>query len=215
VDQQKALFVAWLAAPRDLPIAVYVRGELQGIFPYCEWAWRRVDAAIGMSTSSLQYLHSTRYAHGNLQVIYSGIDVDSTLDRARLGPKDFPGTSATAHRLVFPAHLGGPAKGHECGIRAVARFIEAGGQARLLICGSVPPGASSECCNMMRRLASALKVQEYVHFLGYRDDILSVMAKSDIVFLPSFTEGVPRSLMEAMALAKPVIDLPPLNRSSW
>jgi glycosyltransferase involved in cell wall biosynthesis len=57
----------------------------------------------------------------------------------------------------------------------------------------------------MQALAVELHVQRHVHFVGYREDIESVMARSDVVLLPSHTEGLPRSLMEAMALAKPVV----------
>ena len=57
----------------------------------------------------------------------------------------------------------------------------------------------------MQRLAGELEIQNHVHFVGYRSDIESVMARSDIVLLPSYTEGLPRSLMEAMALARPVL----------
>jgi glycosyltransferase involved in cell wall biosynthesis len=205
VNSEKALFVAWLAVPQDLPMAIYIRGEMWSITPYCAFAWRRVDAAVGLSVKCLQYLRSTRYAHGNLQVVYSGIDVDNTLDRASLEPEDLPCNNPEALNLVFPATLK-PEKGHEFGIRAIARFIESGGRANLWVCGDVPPGVSLEFYQKMQRLTTDLEMQEYVHFLGWRDDILSVMAKSDIVFLPTaYREGIPRSLLEAMALAKPII----------
>ena len=48
-------------------------------------------------------------------------------------------------------------------------------------------------------------ISDAVTFLGWRDDMLDVMAASDIYVLPSFTEGVPRSIVEAMAMGKPVI----------
>ncbi|MDN3019272.1 glycosyltransferase family 4 protein [Paenibacillus sp. BSR1-1] len=44
-----------------------------------------------------------------------------------------------------------------------------------------------------------------VHLLGYRKDIPSIIAASDIVTLVSKHEGLPRCLMEAMAAAKPII----------
>src|SRR5690242_6946318 len=87
VDQEKALFQAWLAAPQDLPIVVYIRASLQGIKPYCASAWHRADAAFGLSESCLHYLRSTRYAHSNLRVIYSGVDTEGTLERASQEPK--------------------------------------------------------------------------------------------------------------------------------
>lgn len=44
-----------------------------------------------------------------------------------------------------------------------------------------------------------------VYFLGYRKDVAQIILKSDIVTLVSKHEGLPRSIMEAMALGKPVV----------
>lgn len=44
-----------------------------------------------------------------------------------------------------------------------------------------------------------------VHFLGYRTDVPQILLDSDIAVLVSKREGLPRSLMEAMASGKPVV----------
>jgi glycosyltransferase involved in cell wall biosynthesis len=44
-----------------------------------------------------------------------------------------------------------------------------------------------------------------VYFLGYRNDVPKILLKSDIVVLVSKHEGLPRSIMEGIALGKPVI----------
>jgi len=58
-----------------------------------------------------------------------------------------------------------------------------------------------------QKLKSKVKdeIIERVHFLGFRSDVPNVLADSDIVILASKREGLPKSLMEAMAAAKPVI----------
>jgi len=44
-----------------------------------------------------------------------------------------------------------------------------------------------------------------VHFLGYRTDTERIIASSDILVLPSYREGTPRAISEAMAAGKPII----------
>ncbi len=205
VNSEKALFTAWLAAPRSLRLAVYVRGEFPAIRPLCFFAWRRANGAIGVSQDSLRYLRTTKFAQRNLHVVYNGADVDSSIERARPEPAGAVFRHPGCLRVVIPGRLT-PEKGHEIGMQAVARFIEQGGRAELCIAGDVMPGAPSDYFESLLTLRSKLKMDENIHFLGWRNDMLSVMRVADIVLLTSHVgEGLPRSLIEAMSLSKPVI----------
>lgn len=42
-------------------------------------------------------------------------------------------------------------------------------------------------------------------WLGHRSDVKELMALSDVVVLPSYREGVPRTLLEASAMGKPMV----------
>jgi glycosyltransferase involved in cell wall biosynthesis len=57
----------------------------------------------------------------------------------------------------------------------------------------------------MRKLAERLGIARRVRFLGLRKDIPVLMRLADVVVLPSQQEGLPRAVMEAMAMGKPVI----------
>ena len=57
----------------------------------------------------------------------------------------------------------------------------------------------------LEALARELKVDKQIHFLGYRDDIKSLLSISDCFLFSSFQEGLPRSLMEAMASGLPCV----------
>ena len=47
--------------------------------------------------------------------------------------------------------------------------------------------------------------QGFVEYLGASDDVRGFIAQADCIVLPSYREGTPRSLLEAAAMAKPII----------
>ena len=57
----------------------------------------------------------------------------------------------------------------------------------------------------LKNQAEKLELQDRVHFLGYRTDIKELFAAADVFVMPSFREGLSRSIMEAMASGLPCI----------
>ena len=57
----------------------------------------------------------------------------------------------------------------------------------------------------LKVLANKNGIAENVHFLGYRKDVKELMNASDIFVMPSFREGLSRSIMEAMASGLPCL----------
>ena len=56
-----------------------------------------------------------------------------------------------------------------------------------------------------KALAQTLGLASRTHFLGYRKDIPLLVAAANASILPSEREGLPRSIMEAMAMGTPVL----------
>ena len=56
-----------------------------------------------------------------------------------------------------------------------------------------------------RDLAENLGVTDRIRWAGYRNDIPAVLAASDALTLVSAREGLPRSVLEAMAMGRPII----------
>ena len=88
-------------------------------------------------------------------------------------------------------------KNHEVVIRAIAKLNNP--NIHYVICGK---GALEP---YLKKLSTELGIGGKVHLLGYRQDIAEICKTSDIFTFPSLREGLPVSLMEAMACGLPVI----------
>lgn len=51
----------------------------------------------------------------------------------------------------------------------------------------------------------AWQAEGLIHYLGSTDDVRPYVARADAVLLPSYREGLPRSLLEAAAMGRPLI----------
>lgn len=89
-----------------------------------------------------------------------------------------------------------PGKRHADLLRAFAR---ARGQARLVLAGV---GAIQD---EVRALAGSLAMGSRVVFAGFRRDVPVLMRGAAAVVLPSEREGLPRCLLEAMAMEVPIV----------
>lgn len=68
-----------------------------------------------------------------------------------------------------------------------------------LLCGK---GYNDE---KLKALAMQLGIENHVHFLGYRRDVVDICSQSDIYAMPSFREGLPVSSLEAMYCGLPLV----------
>jgi len=62
-----------------------------------------------------------------------------------------------------------------------------------------------ELLHEMRALVKQMNCDDRILFIGPRDDVAEILALFDVFILPSLWEGMPRSVIEAMALSKPVV----------
>ncbi len=57
----------------------------------------------------------------------------------------------------------------------------------------------------LRRLVRAKGLERRVHFLGFRRNVFDYLAHLDALLMPSYHEGLPYTLLEAMSLQRPII----------
>lgn len=84
-------------------------------------------------------------------------------------------------------------------LRAVAHVVRVEPDFRLKIAGDGP------CADDVRQLAADLGVAAQVEFLGTVRDVPGLLREASLFVLPSLTEGVSLTLLEAMAQALPVV----------
>lgn len=121
---------------------------------------------------------------------YKDIDVDRDKKRTDIGLSSEDIICIAAGDLV-------ERKNYKTAIEAIA----ATGQKRLkyLICGEGPQ------LKYLMELAKEQGVDNQVLFLGFRTDIVELLKSSDIFLFSTLQEGLPRSLMEAMACGLPCV----------
>lgn len=121
---------------------------------------------------------------------FDAVIVDRTNVRKQLGLKDTDIVCISAGDLV-------PRKNYHIAIKAIAKTKNP--NIHYIICGTGPD------TDRLKRLADNLKISNRVHFLGFRTDIIQLYKSSDIFLFSSLQEGLPRSLMEAMACGLPAV----------
>ena len=129
---------------------------------------------------------------GQFVTIPSGVDLDAV-------------TSAPPVRLVAGGPVVGtvarlvPVKGLHYLIEAAPEILRRSPGARFLLVGD------GEMRPDLEAQARALGLQDRIAFAGFREDIPSVLAGTDLVVLPSLNEGMGRVLVMAMVLGKPIV----------
>lgn len=160
---------------------------------------RAVTRYIAVSADLADHLRvDLGIAPRQISLIHNGIDIDSS--RAGSVPDVEASLPSPRPPVVFTAARLGPQKGIPVLIEAAARLPDVW----FLVAGE---GQERE---RLDKLAVDLRVSDRVVFLGQRSDVRSLLPQADLFALPSRFEGLPISILEAMAARTPIVasDLP-------
>jgi glycosyltransferase involved in cell wall biosynthesis len=176
------------------------------------WKWKiigsyllnRSDAAVGVSEKVAKSIQSQfKLPHSKIVTIKNGVDIEAITNysinkisiRKRLGLLDTEkiiGSVANLKKI----------KNHIFLLKAFNELIKIYKNVKLLMIGeSAPDGTEKE----LRDFVDEKGLKEKVLFLGCRADIPELLSIMDVFCLTSFKEGMPLSLIEAMAAGLPVI----------
>ncbi len=119
----------------------------------------------------------------------------SALRRELCGGADCELLLAFVGRLV-------PAKRPEHAIEAAGRLCARGVDARLVVVGQALDASEA---GWERRLRRRFRAAPFVHFTGFRHDVLEIMSCADAVVVTSRHEGLPNVAVEAALAGTPVV----------
>lgn len=122
--------------------------------------------------------------------MYRSVEVNRDEIRLSLGLKETDIVCISMGDLI-------PRKNYSTAIKAIAKCDNKNIQ--YLICGK---GGELE---NLQRLSKEENISDRVHFLGFRSDIKELLKASDIFLFTTLQEGMPRSMMEAMASGLPCV----------
>jgi glycosyltransferase involved in cell wall biosynthesis len=165
------------------------------------WCFTRTDRITAVSASLAEYLREYLTLHDSPTVVHNGIDLDLYRGssngvrnklRADWHLSDEDCLLVAVGRLV-------PIKNHAALLEAFALAAPRAPNLRLTILGD---GRLEE--HLIKR-ARRLNIDQTVTFLGYRSDVPACLQAADGFVIASSTEGLPISLLEAMAAGLPII----------
>ncbi|MFV0525350.1 MAG: glycosyltransferase family 4 protein [Acidimicrobiales bacterium] len=153
------------------------------------------DFVVGISDfTRSQLMRTSAVEHWDrIHVVRCGIDLDAFTYR---DPRPLP-----ARPVIMLVGRLSPEKGVEVLLDALARLTAAGRDLELRIVGDGPDRAGLE------KRVSELGLGDRVGFLGELPpaEVSERLADADVFCLPSFAEGLPVAIMEAMARGVPVV----------
>jgi glycosyltransferase involved in cell wall biosynthesis len=163
---------------------------------------RLAARVLAVSGSTRDTLVAQGYPSRLVEVVHNGIDVE---------------TQGSLRADGLRAELGVPADATVVG--EIGRLCDVKGQRELIEATALLPdvhvvlvGDDLEQAGAYRtqleELARARDVGDRVHLLGFRSDAGELLDQFDVLVLPSWIEGLPGVVLEAMAHGKPVVATP-------
>ncbi|MFQ3550218.1 MAG: glycosyltransferase family 4 protein [Armatimonadota bacterium] len=154
------------------------------------------DCVIAISNAVKESLLDSGVKEDIIRVIPSGCDYNkfSSFQKDLSKRSEF---SIDSDKLLLIAIGTAECKGNEYLIKAVSELKKEKYNIECIIIGN------SNHLNNLKKLSYQLNAG--IIFTGFRDDVPNLMAMSDVFVMPSLSEGLGISVLEAMAMGKPVI----------
>lgn len=198
----------WVAKMLKIPIIAFSRGYTSENLKIAFYNWlerlflRRMNGIVTVSEGQKRKLEIFGIRNRNCWVVHNAVSIPEPGGTANPAKRlevfkklDIP----EGAKLVVAAGRFSPEKGHRFLLEAVAQMGEGGNGAVFLLCGE------GTCEKDLKKQAKALEIIDCIRFAGFRKDLADIFRVMDLMVLPSLAEGLPNVVLEALALAKPVV----------
>jgi glycosyltransferase involved in cell wall biosynthesis len=162
---------------------------------------KRTDRVVAVGEHVRQALINNEGIPANrVEVVYNGVDVERFGSNAhhREDVRRELGLVENDFAILHVARLDA-LKDHRTAVKALAEALKHAANCVLLLAGEGPEEVA------IREEMERCGVGERVRLLGLRRDVPRLLAAADVFFLTSISEGIPVTLIEAMAARLPIV----------
>jgi glycosyltransferase involved in cell wall biosynthesis len=159
-------------------------------------ALRKFNGVAAVSNAVAGQLRDARIADNKIHTIANGIDIEKFCGAEPAWFGSSPDAKQKTIGIVARLDL---QKGFEYLLQAIAGLTSTHPDLRLVIVGEGPDQGA------IQSMADRLNLTPRIVFAGQRGDMANVYAGFDVFVLPSLNEGLPMTVLEAMASSRPVI----------
>ena len=192
---------------KGVPMLAFSRGFLRGSFKVAlyEWlerrAFEKAQGVVAVSHGEAKRLQSLGVKNEHIWVVHNAVSANGLRQENRKQQNSVFDRFGirSGSKLVVSAGRLSPEKGHQYLLEAVAGLNGMAGDISFVFCGHGP------CKGDLERKAGELGIADRCRFVGFRKDLDEIFAAMDLLVLPSLTEGLPNVVLEAFAVAKPVV----------
>jgi glycosyltransferase involved in cell wall biosynthesis len=187
--KSKATLVSTCHTWLDNDWRVYLYGVID------RFVLRRFQMIVAVSDDVAKRLREARVPENKIRIINNGIDIDAFSNAEPALRKGVPPTQ----RIVGLVGRLSPEKGIEYFLSAASKIKISHPQTTFVVVGEGPER------NNLEATARKLGIQDSVRFTGKLDNMAEVYASLDVIVSSSLKEGLPLTILEALAAKLPVV----------
>jgi len=205
----RSVLMAGLAARSiGIPFLWFVKGKLENpLYDLVAYFFSNRIVFYSEVNSQDRYPLLRRLLRAKVSIIRTGIDFEE-VNEALL--EDHPCSQSRldiAESQFNIAYVGQlyPPKGVHILLAAMLKTKAAIPGLHVYIIGDPITTAYADYLQELQKFVETNRMKDWVTFTGWRRDAMWIMSRMDVVVHPSLAEGFSRTVLEAMALGKPVI----------